>query len=116
MLKWIEVDLPELSRYKEDIPRTEVPRCALERVALDLSNVSASCASSSTSLAARRARCLILTEGILIYLSADQVVAFARDLGGPKQFPRWVIDLASPGLLRMLQRHLQPKLDQSVRR
>ena len=31
----------------------------------------------------------------------------------PASFQRWAIDLASPGLLRILQRHLQPKLDQA---
>ena len=55
-LKWIEVDLPELLAYKEDILRMEAPRCALERVALDLSNVAAR-RELFGSLAARRARC-----------------------------------------------------------
>src|SRR5262249_23554982 len=34
----------------------------------------------------------------------------ARDLAGPVSFERWVLDLASPGLLRLLQRELQPRL------
>jgi methyltransferase (TIGR00027 family) len=111
-LKWIEVDLPELLSYKEDILRTEVPRCALERVALDLSNVTAR-RELFDQLGRKASKVLILTEGLLVYLSADEVIALAQDLGLPSSFQGWVIDLASPGLLRILQRHLQPTLEQS---
>src|SRR6266851_9695835 len=38
-LKWVEVDLPELLTYKEEILAKEKPVCALDRVRLDLSNV-----------------------------------------------------------------------------
>jgi len=38
-LKWIEVDLPPMLAYKEQILRTEKPVCELERVGLDLSNM-----------------------------------------------------------------------------
>jgi len=111
-LKWVEVDLPELLSYKEDILRTEAPRCALERVALDLSNVTAR-RELFDQLGRKASKVLILTEGILVYLSADEVIALAQDLGVPSSFQGWLIDLASPGLLRILQRHLQPKLDQA---
>ena len=38
-LQWIEVDLPDLIAYKEDILRAEKPVCKLERVRLDLSRL-----------------------------------------------------------------------------
>ena len=37
-LKWIEVDLPEILAYKEELLKLEKPACKLERVRLDLSN------------------------------------------------------------------------------
>ena len=40
-LRWIEVDLPEILDYKENILRDEKPVCALERFRLDLSNLEA---------------------------------------------------------------------------
>src|SRR5579863_2005541 len=40
-LQWVEVDLPDIVSYKEEILGNEKPRCRLERVALDLSDVSA---------------------------------------------------------------------------
>ena len=84
-LKWIEVDLPELLSYKEDILRTEAPRCALERVALDLSNVTAR-RELFDELGRKASKVLILTEGLLVYLSADEVIALAQDLGVPSSF------------------------------
>jgi methyltransferase (TIGR00027 family) len=38
-LQWVEVDLPDIVSYKEEILGNENPRCQLERVALDLSDV-----------------------------------------------------------------------------
>ena len=49
-------------------------------------------------------RVLVITEGLLIYLSPDDVAALARDLAAVPSFRDWVVDLASPGLLRMIQK------------
>ena len=40
-LQWIEVDLPEILAYKEEILANEKPTCALERIRLDLSDSNA---------------------------------------------------------------------------
>ncbi|MGH7869822.1 MAG: class I SAM-dependent methyltransferase [Candidatus Dormibacteraceae bacterium] len=40
-LEWVEVDVPGLIGYKEEILRGEKPTCELERIRLDLSHVSA---------------------------------------------------------------------------
>ena len=56
---------------------------------------------------------LILSEGLLIYLTPEQVGSLADDLAGPKSFQRWVFDLASPGLLKLLQRNLQKPLEKA---
>ena len=111
-LKWIEVDLPELLSYKEEILRTETPACSLQRIPLDLADVSAR-RQLFDELGRRATKVLILTEGLLVYLSVDEVIALARDLSLPSSFQGWVTDLISPGLLRILQRHLQPNLDQA---
>jgi methyltransferase (TIGR00027 family) len=111
-LKWIEVDLPELLSYKEEILKTDAPKCSLERIALDLSNVAAR-QELFDQLGRRASKVLVVTEGILIYLSAEEVSALAVDLRKSSSFQCWTIDLTSPGLLRILQRQLQSKLDQA---
>lgn len=102
-LQWIEVDLPEILTYKEKILEKEKPSCALERVRLDLSDQNARRALFAD-LNRRANKILIVTEGLLIYLSAEQVAALAEELAGSSHIERWVTDVVSPGLLRMMQR------------
>jgi methyltransferase (TIGR00027 family) len=109
-LRWIEVDLPELLAEKEEALAGEKPRCALERIALDLSDT-ASRRSLFDRLGGGAKKALIITEGLLVYLTADEVASLARDLTRPESFRRWVLDLVSPGLLRMLQKKTRGELD-----
>jgi methyltransferase (TIGR00027 family) len=102
-LQWIEVDLPEILAYKEEILAKEKLSCRLERTRLDLSNSSAR-RTLFAELNRRANKVLVLTEGLLIYLATDEVASLARDLAANSHFERWVMDLASPGLLRMMQR------------
>jgi methyltransferase (TIGR00027 family) len=105
-LTWIEVDLPEILDYKEDILRDEKPVCKLERMRLDLADENAR-RQLFASVGQRASRALIITEGLLIYLTEEQVGALAEDLARQQSFRRWVLDIASPGLLRMLQKNTQ---------
>jgi methyltransferase (TIGR00027 family) len=111
-LQWIEVDLPDLLSYKEEILGSEKPVCALERIRLDLANVNAR-RELFEQLGRKANKALIITEGLLIYLTAEEVGSLAQDLARPASFQRWIIDLCSPGLLRMLQKHLGAQLDQT---
>lgn len=102
-LQWVEVDLPEILAYKEEILANENASCALERVRLDLADGNARRAFFEQ-LNRRAEKILVLTEGLLIYLSAEEIAALAQDLASGANFQRWILDIASPGLLRMMQR------------
>ena len=41
---------------------------------------------------------------MLIYFSRDEVASLAQDLAAVPAFHHWIIDIASPGLLKMLQK------------
>ena len=112
-LHWIEVDLPEILDYKEGILRAEKPVCALERFRLDLSNVDAR-RELFLQLGSRTRKALIITEGLIIYLTADEVSALAQDLAASPSFHSWILDIASPGLLRMLQKKMAAQLNQTA--
>ena len=56
---------------------------------------------SFAKLGAGSKRALILAEGLLIYLSSEQVGELATDLHAQPSFERWVIDHANPRLLKM---------------
>lgn len=102
-LQWIEVDLPGILAYKEPLLAAEKPSCILERIRVDISDVSARRAVFAE-LGGRARKALVLTEGLLIYLRAEQVAELARDLAAIPSFQYWITDIASPGLLRMMQR------------
>jgi methyltransferase (TIGR00027 family) len=104
-LQWVEVDLPAMIDYKEAILCDEKPRCSLERVRMDLADVPAR-RKLFAELGARAKKVLVVTEGLLVYLARDEVTALAGDLAAQPSFRDWAIDLASPGLLKMLQREL----------
>jgi len=104
-LKWVEVDLPAMIEYKEEILRGEKPRCALERIRLDLTDIAAR-RELFARLSSNSRKVLILTEGLLVYLTRDEVTALGRDLSAQPGFREWAIDICSPGLLKMLQDNL----------
>jgi methyltransferase (TIGR00027 family) len=100
-LRWVEVDLPGILDYKEGILGDARPACALERIRLDLADQPAR-REVFARLAAGTRRALVLSEGLLIYLTPDQVVSLARDLHAQPAFTNWVTDLSSPGLMKMM--------------
>jgi methyltransferase (TIGR00027 family) len=108
-LKWVEIDLPEILAYKEEILRDEKPVCSLERIRLDLSNTLAR-RELFAELGSRSKNALILTEGLLIYLNREDVAGLAKDLAAPPTFQSWILDIASPGLLRMLSKRMAKQL------
>src|SRR5215468_5996923 len=63
-LQWIEVDLPEILAYKEEILANEKPTCALQRVRLDLLDINAR-RGFFASLNQRAKKILVITEGLL---------------------------------------------------
>jgi methyltransferase (TIGR00027 family) len=102
-LRWVEVDLPEIMAHKEAILANEEPRCRLERICLDLSDAEAR-RTLLGELDRRAKKIVVMSEGLLIYLSAEEVGSLARDLAAGAHFQSWIIDLASPGQLKLMQR------------
>jgi O-methyltransferase involved in polyketide biosynthesis len=102
-LRWIEVDLPELLAYKEETLAGEKPRCTIERVPMDLADVAKRRALfAQIGVSARRV--LVISEGLLVYLSAEDVGVLATDLSKQPTFRYWIFDIVSPGLLEMLRK------------
>lgn len=110
-LRWIEADLPEILEEKERLLADEAPRCRVERVALDLADAAAR-RGFLAQVGGSAATTLVVSEGLVIYLESAQVAALSRDLAATPSVRWWVVDLASPALLRMLERsyrkHLAP--------
>jgi methyltransferase (TIGR00027 family) len=102
-LRWVDVDLPEILRYKLETLGDAKAKCRYETVEADLIDATSRRALFSR-IGAEATRVLVVTEGLLIYLSDAEVGALASDLHAEPSFARWVIDLASPRLLKMMMR------------
>src|SRR5271168_5145177 len=111
-LQWVEVDLPDIVTYKEEILRNEKPRCQLARIALDLSDLPAR-RQLFAELDARASKVVVASEGLLIYFTSEEVASLATDLAAGKCFADWVIDLASPGQLKLMQRTTGKQLSEA---
>ncbi len=107
-LRWLHVDLPEMLDFFRTQMVDETPRCALEFIAADLRDASAR--KEVFSRASEHGPVLVITEGLLIYLEADQVAELAEDLREFSNARWWLTDLASPLLLKYLGRRWQPRL------
>ena len=112
-LKWIEVDLPEITDYKEELLRYEKPSCSLERVRLDLSDVKRR-RELFAHIANQSRQALIISEGLVIYLSSEEAGLLATDLAAHEQFRYWVLDITSPALLNMLRKKMGKAFDEAA--
>ena len=103
-LRWVDVDLPGILDYKVETLRDEKPVCRYEGVRLDLTDGPKRRALFSQ-LDRESSRVLVVSEGLLIYLTPDQVGELAGDLHASHSFQWWLIDLASPRLLAMMKKY-----------
>jgi methyltransferase (TIGR00027 family) len=102
-LRWIEVDYPKIIDLKEDRLRGVFPRCRLERLRLDLAAVPQR-QELLSQIAGQSTRALVLTEGVIPYLSTDEVASLADDLKGHPAFRYWIVDYLSPVTKRFRRR------------
>ena len=112
-LQWIEVDLPELLAYKAEQLAGETPRCNLERVALDLSNVAAR-RELFERLGTKAKSVMIVSEGLVVYLAPEEVFALASDLARTPTFNRWALDMVSPAPMRMMLKTMGQELQHAA--
>ena len=109
-LRWFHVDLPPMIQYVTEKLSGETPRCALEYAAVDLRDAMAR--KELFERAATFGPVLVITEGLLVYLTSEQVAGLAAQLGTLPAIRWWILDLASPRLLQMLAKKWGKQLQQ----
>ena len=93
-LRWVEADYAHIIEYKEDCLRGEKPHCRLERVKIDLADITTR--RELLQQVDRQARgTLILTEGVIPYLTNEAVASLAEDLRGMSRTRYWIMDYFS---------------------
>jgi methyltransferase (TIGR00027 family) len=102
-LQWFDVDLPAMSAYKREQMAGEMPRCRYEALAVDLTSPAAR-DEALRRIGSVATRALVVTEGLLVYLAAEQVASLARALHAQDAIRWWIADIASPLLLKFMDR------------
>lgn len=94
-LVWIEADYPHIVEFKENQLAREKPRCQLERVKLDLASLPER-RKLLASVNARAGKMLVLTEGVVPYLSLEEAASLADDLRALDRARCWIVEYISP--------------------
>jgi methyltransferase (TIGR00027 family) len=105
-LEWIEVDYPKIIAHKNEILKSERPKCKLTRVAVDLANAQARLAFLKSALPEAK-KVLIITEGVIPYLSPEQVTDLSNDLLSQKRFALWIMEYFHKKVYRYLKRSVR---------
>jgi len=103
-LHWVDVDMPVMLDHKEAVLQGEHPKCRYEGVRLDLSD-EAGRRALFRRVGAQAQRVLVISEGLLVYLSPKAVAELSQDLHREPSFVLWLMDLGSPALLKMLAKN-----------
>jgi methyltransferase (TIGR00027 family) len=101
-LRWIEVDFPKIIDHKNDMLKNERPNCHLERVALDLSDTIVR-NEFLQNVARTSKNVLIITEGVVPYLSNEDAESLASELYKHSNFSFWISEYYSPEILKFLR-------------
>jgi methyltransferase (TIGR00027 family) len=110
-LRWIEVDTAEVLAYKKSTLRGCTPTCLRKAEPLDITDADQR-RGFLDRLCERANRALVLTEGLLTYLTREQVACLASDLRARPQFKWWLADIVSSTALQLMssrtETHLAP--------
>jgi methyltransferase (TIGR00027 family) len=102
-LLWIEADYPQVVQYKEQRLSRESPRCRLERARVNLANADER-RELLDNIRTRTAKVMILTEGVIPYLSVEEVGPLADDLKASERVVYWIVDYHSPKIVQLRKR------------
>jgi methyltransferase (TIGR00027 family) len=102
-LHWIEADLAKPMASKKRVMLEAMPKCTLESIVLDLTDDSMLLAAVERMSSSSRVG-IVITEGVLLYLSERQVSRLAEILYEQETFVWWLTDVISPTIAETLQK------------
>lgn len=108
-LHWIEADYPAVIDYKENLLAHETPRFRLTRVKCDLASANERKAVLADADAHTK-KMLVLTEGVVPYLTNEDAGALADDLRALEHATYWIVDYLTPELLKHRQKTMAGRL------
>jgi methyltransferase (TIGR00027 family) len=111
-LRWIEIDFPQVIQYKTEKLRVELPVCRVERIPADLSDVPLR-RGIFEQIGSESKTTLVITEGVIAYLSPDDAASLSCDLSAVGSFRYWIQDYRQGGFPQMASAKLRRLLKDS---
>ncbi len=109
-IKWIEVDYPSVIDYKSELLKEYRPHVQLQQISLDLSDLKERQAMLKT-VSEGAKKIFVLTEGVVPYLSNDEVASLSNDLHAVANISYWLLDYNTPKAREYMKRsNIQEKL------
>lgn len=108
-LEWVEVDQPQIIRHKVEALKSVSPKCKLTRVEINLADTEKR-QTFLKNVVPHAKKVLILTEGVIPYLSPEQVSALGTELHSEKRFAYWVTEFFHPRVYPHLKKALGQRL------
>lgn len=102
VLRWVEVDYPSVIEHKNTVLAPHKPRVNLERIPLDLADV-AGRDKLFAKLGSESRNALIITEGVVPYLTEEQVASLAHSLCAQTSFRYWIAEYYSVEMYKHFQ-------------
>jgi methyltransferase (TIGR00027 family) len=99
---WIEADFAHVIESKRKVLQQFEPTCRLESIGIDLSDRTAR-QSLLSDFASKHTKIAVLTEGVLPYLTEQQVSELSEDLIRHPTFSDWICEYTSEKSYRFLQ-------------
>ncbi len=101
-INWIELDFAEVIEMKNIKLKDEKPNCRLKRIAVDLSNGDER-RKIFADLNREADSAILITEGVIPYLSEEVVSELAKDLKIQDNFKYWISEYYSPKIYPRFQ-------------
>ncbi len=98
-LRWVEVDFADILTEKEQKLLQATPVCTLERVKLDITDISLR-KRLFAEITKNSKQALVITEGLLSYLPEAQVASIAADIYEQSNLNWWLFELESADTLQ----------------
>lgn len=102
-ITWIEVDYPKTIEFKQGRLREFKPRVRLEQRGIDVADRSERI-KLLDDVSARFNKILVLTEGVIPYLSNEQVADLGKDLRDRPSYAYWILEYFVPKVLEQIKK------------
>lgn len=100
---WIEIDFPEVMEFKNIKLKDQQPNFPLERIGLDLSNQTEREQIFNALNERTMGPAIILTEGVIPYLSEESVCSLATAIHKQSNFKLWISEYYAPEMYPRFQ-------------